>query len=136
MWSGSLDGVSDYADFYVLVATLSTAFLAAGLLVDYRLALQEPTRFLRIVALAGLGLNVLLTVVTLFACLSALADFREEHDVLRGMLIASVLLQFLLSAGYPVVEARREGRRRRAAAAALTTEHGELPEEQTGQLRS
>ena len=85
----------DYADFHVLIATLSPLFLLTGLVAHYRLGAkaQEHDVINRRWAWFFLGLNVIGTLNLVFQSLAILAGFVESDSGLRGqhMLLLGIL---------------------------------------------
>ena len=97
----------EYADFYVLTATLSPLFLTGGLVAHYRLARETRGRFQRPVTWWYFVLSIGVTGTILVAALFTLSGSLEPDQGLRDNLATLLLIQFGVSLIVTIYDAAR-----------------------------
>lgn len=102
----------EYADFFVLIATLAPVFFLAGLIAHYRIGRAETERLTRAAALVALGLNALLTAMLVALPLLVLGGFLELAAPGRLVAVIGLVFQLLISVWMTVEDTAREGRAR------------------------
>ncbi|MGK5112294.1 MULTISPECIES: hypothetical protein [unclassified Geodermatophilus] len=104
--SVKLRSMVEYADFYVLVATLSPLFLTGSLVAHYRFGLAESDPRARRGTWLLLGMNVGLTVAFMAVSLLVLAGSFVVHPPGRVAMTIALAIQLVISAGFAIWEAR------------------------------
>jgi hypothetical protein len=99
----------EYADYHVLLATLSPIFLAASITAHYRWGSSEKKLLDRIATFLLLGANIMSTVSVLIISLLSLGGFLEISADRRISGIVLLLFQLLISVGLAIRDARSTG---------------------------
>lgn len=97
----------EYADFYVLIATLSPVFLLGSLVGHYRLVAKEVGAAERRWAWTVLVMNVVATVTVVGLALLTLAGFSDPTSDQRGGSVFLVAGQLVVAAAFAVWESHR-----------------------------